>query len=135
MRRGAAAALLMVTLAACAPDLPDAPSATPLPPAGARAGGVTPPAAPPVLPRADNRVPDNRAPDNRNDEDYARSVTRQPRIPLPEHVPRPDRDLPGLQSWPPSQRDLQGLDRSPFQGPGDAPIGREPCPAGMVHCR
>lgn len=121
----AAAAVLTAALAACAPELPDAPSATPLPPAGARAGGVTPPAAAPVLPRPDNRV----------DEDYARSVTRQPRIPLPEHVPRPDRDLPGLQSWPPSQRDLQGLDRSPFQGPQDAPIGREPCPAGMVHCR
>lgn len=53
----------------------------------------------------------------------------------PEHVPPPDPPLPGTAGdWPPSLRQLQGLERSPYL-PQRPPIGLSDCPAPAAHCR
>ncbi|SOD99895.1 hypothetical protein [Caenispirillum bisanense] len=124
-------------LAGCAPALPERPSGwtetPPSAPYGTTAGGmltleereraVDPTRLPRVTPRLDDRV----------DEDYARRVTNFPTPRYPDHVLPPDRDLPAERSWPPSRRELERLDESPFPRP--APVGLDPCPAGMVTCR
>lgn len=63
------------------------------------------------------------------------NLTRTPRVdvPLPEHVPPPDRPPAGAGEWPPTQRQLQRLDEPPL---GRAPpVGIDSCPAGRADCR
>lgn len=117
--------LAVLALAACVDPMPPLQPLPPLPPpaaGGSTAGGVT--AQPSVEAVV---VPAPAAP--------ARLLPARPeRTQRPEHIPPPDPPMPGGGDWPPSLRQLHGLERSPYL-PQRSPIGLPDCPAPAVHCR